>query len=146
MTEKPTASPMGMNMKRAGPSRNTTLTKTMEIESDATKAGTAICEAPSRIAWTKGLPMARLRWMFSTSTVASSTKMPTAKARPPSVITLMVWPRALSARSAATTDSGIETATTMVLRQLPRKRRIIVAVRPAAMRPSMSKPSMARVT
>jgi hypothetical protein len=35
--------------------------------------------------------------MFSIITVASSTRMPTASARPPRVITLMVWPRAESA-------------------------------------------------
>ncbi len=39
-----------------------------------------------------GLPIIRLRWMFSTSTVASSTSMPMASASPPSVMMLMVWP------------------------------------------------------
>ena len=34
----------------------------------------------------------RCVWMFSTSTVDMSTRMPTARARPPSVIRLMVWP------------------------------------------------------
>ncbi len=56
----------------------------------------AICWAPSRIACRSGLPSARLRWMFSISTVASSTRMPTASARPPSVITLSEWPSANS--------------------------------------------------
>src|SRR5205807_1472598 len=37
--------------------------------------------------------------MFSISTVASSTSMPTASARPPSVITLIVCPNALSTTS-----------------------------------------------
>ena len=63
---------------------------TMQMHSVETKAGTAICCAPSRIAWTVSLPMARLRLMFSISTVASSTRMPTASARPPKVMMLMV--------------------------------------------------------
>ena len=84
--------------------------------------------------------------MFSISTVASSTRMPTASASPPSVMTLIVWPSARSASSAATTLSGIDAATISVLRQLPKNRRIIAAVSPAAMRPSMSSPLTARVT
>ena len=58
-----------------------------------------------------GLPGAMCRWMFSMATVASSTRMPTASASPPSVIRLIVSPRALRAMAMETsTDSGIETA------------------------------------
>ena len=74
-----------------------------------------------------GLPMARLRCVFSISTVASSTRMPTARARPPSVITLMVSPSTLRMQSEARIESGIEMQTIRVLRQLPRKSRIISA-------------------
>ena len=45
------------------------------------------------------LPCAMCRWMFSIATVASSTRMPTASARPPSVIRLIVSPSALKARN-----------------------------------------------
>ena len=55
-------------------------------------------------------------------------------------------PSARSTSSAATTDSGIETATIRVLRQLPRNSRIIAAVRQAAISPSTSSPSMAAST
>ena len=72
------------------PRRNTTGTNTMQIARVDTKAGTAICRAPSRMAGTMSLPIPRLRWMFSISTVASSTRMPTARARPPSVMMLTV--------------------------------------------------------
>ena len=82
----------GVNRNRAGPTSSTTGKKTMQIDSVATMAGTAICDAPSRMARVSGLPMLRLRWMFSTSTVASSTSMPMASASPPSVMMLMVWP------------------------------------------------------
>jgi len=54
-------------------------------------------------------------------TVASSTRIPTASARPPSVITLMVWPSTESAISEHSTASGIETVMIKVERQLPRK-------------------------
>ncbi len=66
-------------------------------------------------------PCARLRLMFSISTVASSTRMPTASASPPRVMMLMVSPSALSTMSEVRIESGIETAMISVLRQLPRK-------------------------
>ena len=78
--------------------------------------------------------------MFSIVTVASSTRMPTASARPPSVMMLMVWPRKLSAMIDVRIDSGMETAMMMVLRQLPRKTRIISAVRQAAITASRTTP------
>ena len=65
--------------------------------------------------------------MFSISTVASSTRMPTASARPPSVMTLIVWPSRLRIESDVRIDSGIEMQTISVLRQLPRNSRIISA-------------------
>ena len=71
----------------------TTGTNTMQMHSVETKAGTAIWPAPSRIACTSRLRWCRLRWMFSIATVASSTRMPTASAMPPRVMTLSVWPR-----------------------------------------------------
>ena len=43
-------------------------------------------------------------------------------------------------------DSGIEVATITVLRQLPRKIKIISAVRPAAINASRTTPSMAAFT
>ncbi len=64
--------------------------------------------------------------MFSISTVASSTRMPTASAKPPSVMMLMVSPSALITQMETRIDRGIETAMMIVLRQLPRNSRIIV--------------------
>ncbi len=114
----------------------------MQIASVETNAGTAIWAAPSRIAWVISLFWARLRLMFSISTVASSTRMPTARANPPSVMMLIVSPRAERIRSDIRIESGIETAMISVLRQLPRKSRIISPVRHAAMRASLMTPLM----
>ncbi len=71
--------------------------------------------------------------MFSISTVASSTRMPTASARPPSVMMLMVSPSALSRMTETKIDSGMEMEMTIVGRQSPRNSRIMTAVRAAAM-------------
>src|SRR5260370_28782299 len=70
--------------------------------------------------------------MFSIVTVASSTRIPTARARPPRVMTLMVSPRAPRTTSEVRMERGMEMAMMRVLRQLPRNSRIIVAVRHAA--------------
>src|SRR5271157_3654553 len=94
---KITASANGENRYLATPERKKIGTKTMQIHMVDTRAGTAICAAPSRIASKVGLPSARCRSIFSMVTVASSTRMPTAKASPPNVMVLSVCRRALSA-------------------------------------------------
>ena len=78
--------------------------------------------------------------MFSIVTVASSTRMPTASASPPSVMMLRVSPSADSVAIEPSTDSGMEVAIISVERQLPRKMRIISAVSEAAMTPSRMTP------
>src|SRR2546425_7460837 len=118
----------------------------MQMQSVETSAGTAICCAPSRMAWMIGLPMSRLRLTFSTSTVASSTRMPTASASPPSVMMLRVSPSRLSVMTEVRIESGMDTAMMSVLRQLPRKSRIIKAVRQAAMSASRITPLTAART
>ena len=70
--------------------------------------------------------------MFSMVTVASSTKMPTAKANPPNVITLMVSPMACRQITDEKIDKGMETAMMEVVRQMPRNRSSITAVSTAA--------------
>ena len=118
----------------------------MQMERVETKAGTAICAAPSRMACSISLPSSRLRLMFSISTVASSTRMPTASARPPRVMMLMVSPSAASRISELRMESGMETAMMMVERQLPRKTRIMMPVRQAAMMASRTTPAIAPLT
>src|SRR5215510_12982468 len=84
--------------------------------------------------------------MFSISTGASSTRMPTASASPPRVMTLSVWPMAPMTMREQRIDSGIDSATIRVLRQLPRNSKIIVAVRAAAMIASFTTPPTAAWT
>ena len=84
--------------------------------------------------------------MFSTATVASSTRIPTANAKPPNVMMLSVSPVKYMTHSDERIDSGIETATMMVLRQLPRNSKIINAVKHAAIKPSTNTLSMAAFT
>ena len=60
----------------------------------------------------KGIPSSNSRCVFSIVTVLSSTRMPTASARPPSVMVLMVCPSADSTAMEVRIDSGIDTMTT----------------------------------
>ena len=69
-----------------------------------------ICRAPSMMAVSTSLPCSRCQLMFSIVTVASSTRMPTASASPPSVMMLSVSPSAASAMIEPRIDSGIEIA------------------------------------
>ena len=84
--------------------------------------------------------------MFSIVTVASSTRMPTASARPPSVITLIVSPVAARSATEVRIASGIEIIMMTVERQLPRKIRIISPVSAAATAPSKMTDDTAAVT
>ena len=84
--------------------------------------------------------------MFSMATVASSTRMPTAKARPPKVMRLIVSFKALRMAIELSTERGIEIAIMKVLRQEPMKSRIISAVSVAAIIPSRKTPLMAART
>ena len=70
--------------------------------------------------------------MFSIITVASSTRMPTASARPPRVMTLMVWPSQDRASTEHRMESGIEVATISVERHEPRNSSTVMPVRNAA--------------
>ncbi len=120
----------------------------MQMHSVETKVGTTIWLAASMIACSSvlwpGAPSSDStscsRWlsMFSIITVASSTRMPTASARPPSVITLMVWPSHDSATIEHRIDSGIEVAMISVERQEPRNSSTTRPVRQAAVTISCS--------
>ncbi len=143
---KTTAIASGTKSDLAAPVMNATGTKTMQMQSVETNAGVAISAAPSRMARTTGFCCAMFRWTFSISTVASSTRMPTASAIPPRVMTLSVSPSHASTMIDTRIDSGIETMTMSVLRQLPRKTRSMSAVSPAAMPASFTTPCTAART
>lgn len=65
-------------------------TNTATTDSMASRRGTTTSALASSTARATGVPRARCVWMFSIATVASSTRMPTARASPPSVMMLMV--------------------------------------------------------
>jgi hypothetical protein len=131
---------IGTNRNLATPVRKNIGTKTIQMQSVATNAGTPISPAPTRIASWSSTPLCRWRSMFSIVTIAWSTRMPTESASPPSVMMLSVWPSAKSARIEASSDSGIVSAMIAVLRQLPRKSSTRSAVSAAAMSASMMTP------
>ena len=138
-----TASAIGTNRKRGTPSRKNIGTNTMQMQRVDTKAGVAICWAPSVIAAITPLPCSRCQLMFSMVTVASSTRMPTARARPPNVMMFRVSPASASMAMAARMASGIEVAMMTVERQVPRNSRIIRLVSRAAITASETTPPMA---
>ena len=109
----------------------------MQMQNRATVAGGMISCAPRVIAVTISSPSSSMwRLMFSMVTVASSTRMPTASAKPPSVITLIVCPSTDSVAIEHSTASGIDTVMMRVERHDPRNTRIIRPVSAAAIRPS----------
>ena len=57
-----------------------------------TSIGKATSLAPSAAACLIGFPSSMCRWMFSSTTMELSTRVPTAKARPPRVMMLIVCP------------------------------------------------------
>ena len=118
----------------AVPWRRKTGTKTMQMAIVESSVGTRISNPPSMIAGSNSLPSARCRSTFSSTTVALSTRMPTARANPPSVIVLSVCPKQYITKMPATIESGMEIIMMNASRQLPRNNRIISAVRPGGHR------------
>ena len=136
----------GMNRNRAGPVSSTTGKNTMQIANVATVSGVTTSWQPSRMEMVSDLPSDWLRWMFSMVTVALSTSRPMASASPPSVIRLMVCPKANRPAMPAKIDSGMDTETITVFRQLPRNSRIISDTRIEEMIASRTTFSMAALT
>src|SRR5258708_6571886 len=141
-----TASANGGNRNLAIPDKPKIGTNTIQITSVETSAGNAIWAAPSRIASRVVFFSPMWRWTFSMVTVASSTSRPTASANPPRLMVLMVWLRALRTAIEAKMDNGMEIAMITVLRQSPKKIRIMSAVSKAAIAASRTTPIMESVT
>ena len=80
--------------------------------------------APFRLASSGDIPSSMCRWMFSTTTMASSTTSPIASTMASSVSRLMVKPIASMRKQAPTSDSGIATIGMMTERTEPRKRKM----------------------
>ena len=89
-----------------------------------------ISRAPSKEASSGGSPSSMRRWMFSISTMASSTTMPMASTMASSVSTLIEAPKNATTMKEAMTETGIATMATMVERQSRRKTRMTRMTRP----------------
>ena len=90
-----------------------------------------ISSAASVAACSGGFPWARWRMMFSISTMASSTRMPTTSDSDSSVTMLMEKPRACIAANAGITDNGKAVAETRVARQSRRNSQTTITARTA---------------
>ena len=100
----------------------------------------------SRTALAREIPGSIWVWMFSISTVASSTRTPTASARPPRVMTLIVCPAAQRKRTAVSNAKGILATTINAPRQSRKKSRTTSPVSPAPRTASRTSPLIALET
>ena len=143
---KSTARDSGMNKARASPSKNSAGVNTAAIHRSASKRGGAVSRLPSTTARDTRTPKPRRVWIFSISTVASSTRIPIAKANPPNVMRLSVCPHRCNPRTAASKAIGMVATTTSAPRQLRRKTSTIMPVRIAPKKASCVNESSAAVT
>ncbi len=144
--ENPTASDKGTNIARGAPCMKNDEMNTARMQTIAKSRGMAVCAFPSRTALAIEGAWRIWVWMFSISTVASSTRIPMASASPPRVITLIVCPASQSATRAAISASGIFNKTMIALRQSRRNTRIIRPTSTAPKAPSPTTPQIACVT
>jgi len=100
-----------------------------------------ISSAASSAACNGLLPMRMWRTMFSLSTIASSTRMPTTSDSASSVTTLSVKPSRYIAAKVGMIDSGSATAATKVARQSRRKNQTTITARTAPSSSSHMLPS-----
>ncbi len=121
-------------------------TKTASTQSIDSRRGSAVLRQASRIARARESPPAMWVWMFSISTVASSTSTPTASARPPSVMMLMVCPIAHSQITAERSANGMVAITISAERQSLRNSSTIRPVNTAPSRPSFTRERIALTT
>jgi hypothetical protein len=105
----------GMKRSFVWPTRKIVGRNTMMVVIVAEKIGMATSRAASSTALRRGVPgMFRWRLMFSSSTIESSTRRPTASASPPSVKTLRVCPVKYMQMNESRIESGIAIEMMMV--------------------------------
>ena len=105
----------------ATPGMNATGTNTAASVADVAITARPISSAASIAACFGGLPIARCRSMFSTSTIASSTRMPTTTASASSVTMFRLKSNSHITPKVGMIDSGSATAEIHVARQSRRK-------------------------
>jgi hypothetical protein len=99
-------------------------TNTATMENVVASTASPISAVASAAARRAGLPISRWRWMFSMTTMASSTRIPIDSDRASMVMLLKVKPITLMKAKVATTEVGIARALIRVARKSWRKIRI----------------------
>ena len=132
----PTARVSGMNSDRSGSPMMKAGMNTDRMQSKARSRGTAVMLLPRSTAVARFGVRPICTCTFSTVTVASSTRMPIASARPPSDMMLIVLPVSQSPNNDPKRASGMLATTTITLLGSRRNRRIISPVKTAPIRPS----------
>ena len=102
---------------------------TMTVVNAETRTAGHTCIAPSNAASRLVAPSWRSRKIFSRTTIAASTTMPTANAMPARLMTLSERPSAAMATNEPITETGIESATTNIGRQVRRNSNKITTAR-----------------
>ena len=127
----------GVNRNRAAPVSSSTGTNTMQMASVETKAGTAICDAPSSTARTMRLAHGHIavRVLHLHRRVVHQNADGQREAAQRHRVDRLA--EQAQNDSEVRIDSGIEMQTISVLRQLPRNSRIIRPVSSAAVTPSL---------
>ena len=128
----PTASDRGTNRERTAPCMMNDGMNTERMQKSASSRGTAVSMFPCRTARDIDGVCSIWVWMFSISTVASSTRMPIARARPPSVMMLIVLPVKFSTTIEPRSASGILSTTTITARRSRRNRSTMRPGQPGA--------------
>ena len=106
------------------PSRKPTGRNTATSTAVVAITAKATCAVPRRAATSGGSPRSARRWMFSTTTMASSTTSPIASTSANNVNRLIEKSNAYSAMNAATRHTGTVTAGISAARTLPRNSQI----------------------
>ena len=118
----------------------------MQMHSVETSAGTAICAAPSRIACVQVVPFFEIALDVLDGDGGVVHQDADGQRQAAERHDVDGLAEQLSTMIEVRIESGMETAMISVLRQLPRKSRIIKPVRPAAMTASRTTPLMAART
>ncbi len=142
--DAPTASDSGTNSARTAPSMMNDGMNTERMHRSARSLGTAVSMFPCRTERDMDGVCSICVWMFSISTVASSTRMPMASASPPSVMMLIVLPVRFRTTIDPRSASGMLSTTMITARRSRRKSSTISPVSPAPRAPSTPTLSIAR--
>ena len=115
---------------------------TRNVQRVEINSGRATSLAPRYADSSGDAPRPICRCVFSRQMIALSVSGPIARASPPSVITLMVWPVTSRPATAARTATGIVVTAIAVIRHSPRKMRMTSEQRIAPRMPSSTRLSI----